>query len=658
MNAKKSLKYCIAALVCLCLATMFSAAAFAADNWIDFAATDFAGGTGTEADPYQIATAEQLAYLAVKANETNGETNNNNAWTVGKYFKLTADIDLAGKNWTPIGTAAAPDNRTFVRDNWFYGFFDGDGHVVKNMNIDVAFVDDSDYSKLHHYLGLFGQVGAGGTIDSVGVEDFNISFDCLLDDEWIQVGGLAACVYSGSAVTASYASGDITVLGSAESCRIRVGGLIGDANSMTFADLYATCNVFVSADIDADVSAGVLFGTFGSSTFHNSSLGTSYAWGSVSASVAADVTPNIGGLIGERTKSFENQAGVASCDWLADPNPGLDIGVGGVMAANLDQSACAASHDVAGFGSDNIDYFTGRGWDFETVWCYTLSDEGLRPRLRAFVDESDIMGGGGDSGGALVSTDKALDSLNNNATLKGLVSIATPSSADVNAALAEIATASGIASPKAIETVSGDLFKAKAAPDVENEDGVRSLVPSFTFMAPVGASGNVMPFAYTIIADAISTNLADDWANISSADKMAYLEEDANEISTVFAYEYVTAGGTGDGEPVTLIGKGGKWTWAEMVGEGVVVFDGTTGDITVNYIAVPATGEPYIAGKFLVIPDKQPNPGYITDPVWLMRGKASTPPPGGNSGSGVGCDAGFAFFGLLPLLPLIARRRR
>ena len=59
------------------------------ENWIDSAATEFADGTGTEGDPYQIATAEQLAYLAQQVNSENNPYN-----ASGVFFKLTADINL------------------------------------------------------------------------------------------------------------------------------------------------------------------------------------------------------------------------------------------------------------------------------------------------------------------------------------------------------------------------------------------------------------------------------------------------------------------------------------------------------------------------------------------------------------------------------------
>jgi len=65
------------------------------DVWDGSIATAFAGGTGTQIDPYIISSASQLAFLASKVNSG---TNYN-----GNYFILTTNIDLDTIQWTPIG---------------------------------------------------------------------------------------------------------------------------------------------------------------------------------------------------------------------------------------------------------------------------------------------------------------------------------------------------------------------------------------------------------------------------------------------------------------------------------------------------------------------------------------------------------------------------
>lgn len=88
------------------------------DTWDGTTIADkFAAGDGTQGNPFQIETAAQLAYFAKTVNE--GEA------YLHKYIVLTADIDLANKEWTPIGNHSNP----------FKGNFNGDNHTVTGMQI-------------------------------------------------------------------------------------------------------------------------------------------------------------------------------------------------------------------------------------------------------------------------------------------------------------------------------------------------------------------------------------------------------------------------------------------------------------------------------------------------------------------------------------------
>lgn len=102
---------------------------------IDIYADSYAGGDGSKTNPYEIATAEQLAKLARDVN--NGNTPQA---FLGKYFKLTADIDLSGGIWMPIGKYYNYGN---VNNRLFFGKFDGNGHVIKNMHIQWEDADDN-----------------------------------------------------------------------------------------------------------------------------------------------------------------------------------------------------------------------------------------------------------------------------------------------------------------------------------------------------------------------------------------------------------------------------------------------------------------------------------------------------------------------------------
>ena len=123
----------------------------------------FAGGDGSEGDPYQISTSTELYNVTFCSDSLNQ----------GNYFKLTSDIDLNGfenrysgndqAGWMPIG--AYYDEDTY-REGDFYGFFDGNYHVISGLNID---------QRDQYYQGLFGLIRQGSVVENVGVVDANIS---------------------------------------------------------------------------------------------------------------------------------------------------------------------------------------------------------------------------------------------------------------------------------------------------------------------------------------------------------------------------------------------------------------------------------------------------------------------------------------------------
>ena len=132
--------------------------------WDGSIAESFAGGKGTKDDPYQIATGSQLAYFAKRVNaEEYGEK------YADTYFELTEDIDLGGKEWTPVGETVADlimgGHEYFV----FSGNFDGNGYIIKNLTIGT---ETSPYSG--DVCGLFG--ATSGTIEDVVLENVCINY--------------------------------------------------------------------------------------------------------------------------------------------------------------------------------------------------------------------------------------------------------------------------------------------------------------------------------------------------------------------------------------------------------------------------------------------------------------------------------------------------
>ena len=159
---KEKIKYAGAMLICF-IAVLFIRMPVMADDgvpetaWRDNAAADFAGGSGTEADPYQITDGAQLAKIAKDVE--NG--------TVYKdaYFRLENDIDLSAHRWNPIGVYKWYEDGT-VENKLFAGFLDGNGKTITGLIVDERIENNC--------AGLFGQIAYTGTAKNVGVKDLNI----------------------------------------------------------------------------------------------------------------------------------------------------------------------------------------------------------------------------------------------------------------------------------------------------------------------------------------------------------------------------------------------------------------------------------------------------------------------------------------------------
>jgi uncharacterized repeat protein (TIGR02543 family) len=195
-------------------------------SWTDGLSYDadfgFDGGSGTQDDPYQIKTELQLAQLAVNVNMTNHYKE--------VYFVLTADLDLAGKYWTPIG----------ITENCsFQGNFDGNGHVISYLTIGS---ETSPFSG--SYAGLFGYIGLRykTTDESNGkVRNTRVTSACLY------VNGTSAGVIAGANwghVLSCNASGNIYSQGNGNA-----GGLIGENINVDCYGYGVVTNSYAAVDI-------------------------------------------------------------------------------------------------------------------------------------------------------------------------------------------------------------------------------------------------------------------------------------------------------------------------------------------------------------------------------------------------------------------------
>ncbi|MBE8951553.1 MAG: hypothetical protein SR1Q7_00205 [Quinella sp. 1Q7] len=206
------------------------------------------GGDGSEENPYLIGTVEGLQYLAnyVNASDEYYYTNNENQCE-GLNFKLAADLDLSSvANWTTIG----------YRDNPFRGTFDGDGHTISNLTI-------TGKSK---YVGLFGNVGKGGTVQNVTLDNVNVSgkdsvggliaynYESRITNCKINTCNINGEYFVGGLIGSNYGEvNDCAVIGGTVNGWGRVGGLIGVGGG-------TIKNNFVNATVYGESLTGGLVG--------------------------------------------------------------------------------------------------------------------------------------------------------------------------------------------------------------------------------------------------------------------------------------------------------------------------------------------------------------------------------------------------------------
>lgn len=130
-------------------------------------------GSGSESDPYQIGSVDQLKKLA--------EIVNAGTSFQDEYFILTSDLDFANENWTPIGSSKVldkdPYSLTKSSFNGFAGTFDGQNHTISNLKINR---DSNPTIWAGSYLGLFGVVYPGATLKDFTIDNVDISGSSLL----------------------------------------------------------------------------------------------------------------------------------------------------------------------------------------------------------------------------------------------------------------------------------------------------------------------------------------------------------------------------------------------------------------------------------------------------------------------------------------------
>jgi len=168
---------------------------------------------GTVEDPYLIESAAELAQFAANVRENNADT-----CYKGKHFKLTVDIDLNNHPWYPIGGGTKNSNigLSEMEKTYFAGHFDGDCHVIKNLNLATF---DNEGNKIHK-LGLFGYI-AGGSIRNIGIESGNITLSTNT-----RVGAICGAARYGYVIMNCYNKADITAISHVDVATY-IGGIVG-----------------------------------------------------------------------------------------------------------------------------------------------------------------------------------------------------------------------------------------------------------------------------------------------------------------------------------------------------------------------------------------------------------------------------------------------
>ena len=260
-------------------------------------ATDWQAG-GEYTYTVSLAAAKDLGYT-IESNGSYTVTSADGLMNVAKLVNggktdinitLDKNIDLTGKDWTPIGTDY---------DNSYKGTFDGGGHTITGLT----------FTTNDEYAGLFGWLNRAGTVKNVVMEGVQItshqiyggSIGGVVGSGW---GTIENCSVSGSVSGTVYVGGVVgvqiggSITGCSSSATVKgmvdVGGVAGQTNSSaTLTACYATGNVIIEMDPKKNIAGGSLVGMNA-----GSSLLACYATGNVTSTGSSTGYMHIGGFLG------------------------------------------------------------------------------------------------------------------------------------------------------------------------------------------------------------------------------------------------------------------------------------------------------------------------------------------------------------------------
>ena len=317
-------------ILALCF-TLLPTAALASDGaWDGSIDTAFAGGTGTESDPYQIANGAELAYLASSVNS--GET------YTGKNFVLTANIDLNGLPWTPIGNSFSDALLEGSNYRIFAGNFDGNGYTISNVSI------GSETAPLEaDVFGLFG--ATAGKISNLNLDTVSIHGIAKIASIGAVIGFAGGLVgYSGGYIENCHVTGltmDMSAPSNVYAAAYCVGGLVGVLDE---TQLINECSV--SGSITEKAGKGSIGGLIGEL---GKAAKITYSRSDVTVNVKADSRggANVGGFIGKGNGKTDAERIIRNCYATGNVTGGAYTGgfAGGLWGLNIKN--CYASGNVS-----------------------------------------------------------------------------------------------------------------------------------------------------------------------------------------------------------------------------------------------------------------------------------------------------------------------
>ena len=263
---------------------------------VSLAAAKDLGYTIESNGSYTVTSADGLMNIAELVNGGKSDIN----------ITLDTDIDLTGKNWTPIGTSFS---------NKYTGTFDGGGHTIKGLTVTTN----------DQFVGLFGYLNRAGTVKNVVMEGIQITsnhmFGCTGGVVGYSWGTIENCSVSGSVSGTDCVGGVVgsqkagSIIGCSSSATVKgthyVGGVAGEKWGTMIA-CYATGNVTLEIGSPKNLSGGGVVGLNGGSR-----VLACYAIGNVNSKGSSTGNVHIGGLFGD------NYTVVTACYWKNNQEQGI-----------------------------------------------------------------------------------------------------------------------------------------------------------------------------------------------------------------------------------------------------------------------------------------------------------------------------------------------